>query len=193
VLNIITAFEAEAVPFIEGFSLRHESISSQHSIFTGAEIRLGVSGMGYKNSYGMTNYFLSKSGSAPTNWLNFGIAGSAGSEIGDLVLAQTVTHQTSNRTWNLDDHNQIALARINVCSVVAPQKIFPDNDVYDMEAAGMVSALAEHKMLNNVFVVKLISDGPDNPVNNLSKKNIRHLIQSAKSDILEVVQQIYSP
>lgn len=200
-LNIITALKVEAAPLIEGFSLERQP-SSKHSIFSGSGVQLGISGLGCENARALTHYFLQQHNSEyqceSTYWLNFGIAGSAVWEIGDLVLANTVTEQASAKTgkseknWSLKKFINLDLPDAHICTVEAPQVTYHGGNVYDMEAAGIISVLSSRNLLERALVVKMISDGPSRAVESLTKQCLQQMIHDKKKDILAITEKIYS-
>ncbi len=192
-LNIITALKAEAVPIIEGLALKPQSSSEGYSIFSGRDVRLGISGMGCANAVLLTDYFLRQNTSA--YWLNFGIAGSAGRQIGELVLAQTVRCQSSAKVWTLsagmNSGLDMNLPVAHIHTVESPQTTYHGDAVYDMEAAGMTAVLSERGLLDNAFFVKIISDGTDRAVESLTKQDIQNMLTDSKQDILTITKKIY--
>ncbi len=197
-LNIITALQAEAAPIIEGLALTPspKPLVAGHAIFCADGVRLGISGMGCANAGILTDYFLAdnKRPYEPVYWLNFGIAGSAVQEIGNLILVQTVTAQSSGKTWTLAEIKGINLnlPTAPLCTVTSPQTTYQGNNIYDMEAAGIVSLLSDRHALEQLFCVKIISDGPDSPLESLTKQDIRNMLNDRKKDILAVTEKIYS-
>ena len=203
-LNIITALPAEAAPIIAGLSLKPLPSSERYSIFCGHGIRLGISGMGCANASILTNCFLRQGNPAHQHkrayWLNFGIAGSAGWEIGELVLAHSITEQSTGKTWKLgtginqhDNPNiKLNLPTAHLGTVTSPQTNYQGNNVYDMEAAGIVSLLYDWNFIGRTFIVKIISDGPCRPLESLTKEDIKQMLHARKRDILAVAEQIYS-
>ncbi len=207
-LNIITALKVEAAPLIEGLSLKPQPLS-KHSIFSGCGVQLGISGPGCANARALTRYFLGRQNPENQNpeshnpeyqreltyWLNFGIAGSAVWEIGDLVLAHTVTDQSPGKTgknWTLGNGINLNLPGAHICTVESPQAAYQGHNVYDMETAGMISVLSDWNLLERAFIVKIISDGPSKPVKSLTKQDLQQMIHGRKKDILAITEKIYS-
>lgn len=201
-LNIITALKVEAAPLIEGLSLKPQR-ASKHRIFSGGGVQLGISGPGCANARALTRYFLSARSSehqcALTCWLNFGIAGSAVWEIGDLVLARTVTDQSAGKTeqnWTLKNSIDLNLPGVHtgahICTVASPQSTYQGYNVYDMETAAMISVLSDWNLLERAFFVKIISDGPSRPVESVTKQSVQQMIDGRKKDILAITEKIYS-
>ncbi|WP_424946897.1 hypothetical protein [Candidatus Spongiihabitans sp.] len=171
------------------------------SIFSGCGVQLGISGPGCTNAQALTDYFLQRHSSENQNpeltyWLNFGIAGSAAWEIGELVRAHTVTDQATGKNWTLGNGINLNLPGAHICTVASPQAACHGRHVYDMEAAGIISALSERDLLARaqfrIFCVKIISDGPSKPVESLTKQDIQQMIHGRKKDILAIAQKIYS-
>lgn len=199
-LNIITALKAEAAPIIAGLSLKPLPLSADYCIFSGHGVRLGISGMGCDKVGILTDYFLAQNNPAYRHetvyWLNFGMAGSAVWKIGELVLAKTVTEQSTGKIWTLglgiNSGINFNLPTGHICTVQSPQAICQGNKVYDMEASGMVSLLSERNLLEHTFIVKIISDGPSRPLESLTKHDLQHTLNDRKKEILAITRKIYA-
>jgi len=192
VLNIITAYKSEATPIIDALNLSPFSGNGQFPLYTRPGIRLGISGMGCHNAQRLVRYLQDSPGCKieTETWINFGIAGSADWEPGELVLAESVIDQSSGEKWILKHVVALNLPRACLCTVKSPQNDYDNNRVYDMEAAGIVSLLSDSKCCHSLVILKLISDGPENPVGKLTQNAIRKLIQTKKDDIIAAIQSI---
>jgi hypothetical protein len=195
VLNIVVALKAEAAPLIEGLSLVRRVENTGYPVYSGPCAKLGISGLGSNNARELTRLLLNEEDSGHRNnaghWLNFGIAGSVDRNVGDLVQAHLVTEVSTGQSWKLGARDVLHLSAAHIYTVQAPQLVYQNNRVYDMEVAGMLSVLSDRGLLGRTSSLKLISDGPGTPANTLRKNDIHQLIQNRKKDILTAVKTLY--
>lgn len=190
-LVVLTAFLPEARPFIEFFGLREQPRIDGGRIFSGPGVLLGVSGQGRKRAATMTRSLLGQLADETVRkeacWLNFGIAGSGAFEIGTMVSANAVRDGESARQWCLQPFVETGYLTGTVLTVSSPSDAYESGAVYEMEASGMVSVLSDQIGPTNVMVVKMISDGPGLPVQDLSAGVVRSLLDRYRSRIEELM------
>jgi hypothetical protein len=195
VLNIVVAMKAEAAPLIEGFSLLRRDENTAYPIYSGSRVKLGICGLGSDNARELTRLLLNEADPHhqidASHWINFGIAGSADRKVGDLVQAHCVTDASTGQAWELGVRDTLQLSAAHVFTVRIPQLVYQRDRVYDMEVAGMLSELSGRELLGRTSSLKLISDGPGAPADNLTKNEIHQLIQNRKKDILTAVKVLY--
>ena len=195
-LNIIVALKTEAAPLIEGLSLvRQKNNTTAYPVYSGPCVKLGISGLGKSNARELTRLLLEEddpdSQFNASDWLNFGVAGSANWAVGDLVQAQIVTEVSTGASWELGSRANLQLSAAHVYTVQTPQLVYQSDRVYDMELAGMLSVLSDRDLLGRASSLKLISDGPGRRAGTLTKNDVHQLIQSRKKAILTAVRIIY--
>ncbi|MCY3769707.1 MAG: hypothetical protein OXG56_10125 [Gammaproteobacteria bacterium] len=191
-LNVITAFAGEAAPIIRELGLQPVRTDRGCRVYEGVGIRLGISGMGHGPAKQMAGYLLSLGQAERMDWLNIGIAGTADWKVGTMVVARSVAEYPAGRTWKLNTKPGVTLPPVAVRSVQDVAQQYDRGFVYEMEASGILSALPV-TMHDRVYCIKLISDGPDNPVGTLTRTAWLTLIEEAKDDILRCVNQIVQP
>ena len=189
-LNILTAFKTEAEPLIAHFSLCPDLAAGQFQIFSGDGIQLGISGMGYTCARNLTIELMSESKDLDSCWLNFGIAGGSDHPIGQLVQAGCVSYLALERRWQLQNWAGLTLPVVNLYTVNHPQHAYAGQQIYDMEAAGMLSALSDARSLARVVCLKLISDGPTAPLAELTSNNMIRLIRDSQDALVDVITRL---
>ncbi len=196
-LNIVTAFEAEARPFIEHLGLMREQANAEFKIYTAHRVNLGISGMGRGNAEKMTRYLCSKSRSEAGNgefaWLNFGIAGAGSLALGDLVCASTVTSSVSGQKWTLAPVQQYTGRTGDVFTVEQPVSDYQEDCIYDMESAGVLAVLESCSPTGVIMIAKLVSDNPHYPVNSITREVIRDRIHEHRSKIASLADLLIKP
>lgn len=196
-LNIVTAYLREAAPFIAHFDLlcaqHNESGHKSGQVYTAAGIRLGVSGAGAANCQRLVTRMLRHHHRTepPDCWINFGIGGGT-YPIGTLVGALTVKNVATGAVWQLATPNASALpVHATLHTLAAASCDYRDAVMFDLEAAGMVAALAAVAPTRQ-YVVKLITDNPTAPVHQLRRATIHHLLQTHTDAIIAALTALYS-
>ena len=186
-LNAIVAFEAEAQPFVECFSLEVEK-GVAHRSHVGQGIVVAVGGMGFERARFTTRELMASCEDPGAVWLNFGIAGSGGHDIGELVLARSVHYKPTGQLWELENWAGLALAAAPLETADHAREDYGDGTVFDMEAAGMLSALGD--ATGRAICLKLISDGPDHPLDQFDIRAAAGLLRDSKDRLKDVINTI---
>ena len=189
--NVIVAFEAEAKPLVDSFSLvkcmDREMNDTHFTIYQGDDMRLVISGMGIEKAQMATKMMLEDD--LGGRWLNFGVAGSAGYSVGELVWINEVVEPVSGVAWKLLNPADGLNSYARLYSVARPQFQYQGDVIYDMEAAGIACSLSEAGRLDQLSCLKLISDGPDNS-ERLHLKEIKRLIRDSATSIANEIKLI---
>ena len=191
---MITAFLPEAQPFIDYFGLVKTCRVNGYRVFFSRDVIVGVCGQGQQHAANITRQLIARSneisGFIKRSWLNFGISGSRSFEMGKLVFAEAVLDSNSGTTWQLPALTGNTYDSAMVETVISPAGVYESGILYDMEAAGMVSELSEHGMLDQAMIAKLISDGPLNPVQHLKIRTIRALLDRSRPKIIRLIDYV---
>ena len=199
-LNILIAHKPEAQGIIKQFSLARDTDYPEHAIYIGEHIKLGICGTGYQRCQAMTEMLYSQSSLSPfldkesDFWLNYGTAGTSEFSVGELVVAKSVVYPSISRQWELNNLLDGVLNSILNLGVVrtvdSVDEAYKGSEVYEMEAAGMLSVLEEIGCLQRAVVLKLVSDGPELPVNNQSRQQIIALLAKSEPRIQILVDAL---
>jgi hypothetical protein len=190
-LNIIVAHKPEAQGLINGLSMVRDRDYPNHAVYAGANVKLGICGTGYQRCRAMTEIL--KCGLPPSSspdadgqfdfWLNYGTAGSSEFKAGELIIADSVIYPSMSRQWGLDNFPVFfscsALNQARVCTVDNVEETYKGSSVYEMEAAGMLSVLEEAGCLQRALVLKLVSDGPEVPIKDQTRKQMIELLDQS--------------
>ncbi len=185
---VVCAFYKEAAPLIKHYGLK--KIDSKFEIFKNDEIVLIISGMGKINSAVATTYLLSSF--AVDFAINFGIAGSSTKKIGDVFLVNKI-----NSTLFPDILYSHPFEESEIfCSDTV--RISGDFELVDMESEGFFKAAVKFLPLENIFIIKTISDNlkcfrPDeNFMEKLIKPNLSKIvsfIDSLKKERQKIIDE----
>jgi hypothetical protein len=193
-LKIITAFRTEAQPYIDHYYLQRDQTEPDLQVYVCDGIVLGICGKGRENAAMMAQYL---AGSKPagaddlaTAWLNFGIAGAASPEVGELVCARSVTSMISGQEWILPLARKYHGHTGDVYTVDRAVSTYEANHIYDMESAGILEAIGEKSLPETILIAKLVSDGPQSPVESLTRQSIRDQIGQRSAEIVALADML---
>ena len=168
---IISAFYKEVAPLIKHYKLKKEN--TPFEIFKNDEIIVIISGIGKINSAIATTYLLS-------NYkidfiINFGIAGSSQFEVGEMFLINKIN---KNLYPDVLYHHPF-----NESEIICSDEIITDGEfrLVDMESEGFLKASTKFLPLENIFIIKIVSDNlvcfrpDDNFMDNLISPHLQNI------------------
>ncbi len=159
----VVALMPEARPLIRKFGLSIDQECAALPIYQNdGGVRLVVSGIGSMAAVAATAYLHLRQGEIrDAVWMNVGIAGHRNYPIGQAVLAHKITDADSGKSWYppivFDPH----CPTVDVVSVRRPERSYPTESAYDMEAAGFYREAARHSSAELIHSLKIISDTAD--------------------------------
>lgn len=193
-LNLLVAHHAEAVPFIERYELIQVADLKPVKYLKNESVRLLIVGQGKDKCRASLLHFINQIPySERDRWLNFGIAGSSQVSLGSLIRGASLMGSESEALaltdWPTREGDQ-KLPDSLIRTVKQPERIYKQAGVYDMEAAELYALLREHNCQERFWVFKLVTDGPTQPLDKLTQREIIDLIRKKalaitnQSDIL---------
>ena len=184
-LCLVAALQAEARPLIAHYKL--EAIQGQaFRLYTGDGLRLIVSGIGKVAAAGAVAYQCALLDNSPAAWLNVGIAGHANKEVGSALLAHKITDTTNDKTFYPIFTAAPACPTSPLYTVDQAETTYATDCAYDMEASAFFETAQRFTSGELVHCLKIISDNPQNPIENFDLKKIAGLVESQ----LECIGQV---
>ncbi len=186
----IVALPAEARPLIAHFKMR-KCVHPFLNVYQGSDFTLLQCGIGKLNAAASTGALLQFLPYTDA-LINVGIAGGQYA-MGDRVLALSVRDAGSNRTWfpHLPPGRLLSdIACAEVCTVDKPSDAYEENTVFDMEASGVFSAANTYVGSAFIHCLKVVSDNPDNPIDNINPTNVSLAIEQSIPDIEKLIQAL---
>lgn len=187
-INIVTAFPGEARPLIDCLVLTDRDSRGPGTLYRNGKCRLVISGAGKIQAAAATAW-LQETGPVNGNaaWLNIGIAGHASRPVGDAALAHRITDHGTGQSWYPPQVHGLSLATDNLVTVDTPETGYPENVLYDMEAAGFYPVACRSTTAELVHCYKVVSDNRDNPVAGVTPAQGEALITDRLADITRLV------
>lgn len=193
-LNIVVALPCEARVFIEGFKLK-QRCKVPFAIYANEHetIVLIVSGMGLLNAAAATSYIQALTGDqAHACYLNFGIAGGAQAQVGDLMAINKLFCEPAAKVYypvnysGLNVNSKFNIQSTPLCSFWSAQDSYPDEGLVDMEAYAVLQTAIKFVSLEQVFFIKLISDNDEATLAQLNAQRVLQLVAPHRETLLEI-------
>ncbi len=182
-LAVLTALPCETRPLVDHFGLDRQATQARFPIYEGPEIRLVQSGVGVQRAQAAVAELATQLEGRPSAWLNVGVGGAPHRPRGDCVLAHKVVQRGTQQRWYPPVLAPQLCATDVVITVAAAENNYPEDVVYDMEAAGFCAAACQHAPVDLVQIFKIVSDGPQYSSRNVTAEQVEQLIR----DRLELI------
>ena len=188
-LNIVCALHCEAISIIENYNLKLIETIDFFPIYIGNTINLIISGVGKLNATAAVN-FLAGLKPQKSSFLNIGIAGHKTFEIGSCFLADKIFDDNLKKSFYPDICKVFDFNTFNVTTINQPSDQYLTNTLFDMEASSFYQSAQRFTSLENIQVLKIISDNEQCPHKNVNKTLVKNLIQQNLTLINQVVENM---
>ena len=191
-INFVVAHKSEANPLIKYFNLK-KFINKPFQIFKNENgIRLIISGIGATSANSAVKYMWKLSGGCSSfkeGWINVGIAGHRTLKLGTCFLANKISSKNTGEVYypSLDLNTKITEGLI---TVDRPEKLYVEDEAYDMEAAGFFRAALKCSEIELINIIKVISDNETSSIDNITGKLIDNLMLETLAHIEPVVSSL---
>ena len=177
---ILTALKSEAKPIIDYYDLVFDN-SHPIPIYKNDIYTLLITGVGKVNVYNaLTTYYKNKD-MRKSQFINIGIAGGHKNDcdLGQLFLINKVFDDFSKIPINLQYENYFGLLKNKVNTVSKPitNGEFKRKGLVDMEAYEICKLIKKIDDIDNLFILKIVSDFMDLNDGFLSSKQVYNLIE----------------
>lgn len=189
-INLVTALIAEAKPLIDSFELKRLQPIGPLPLYHSSDIHLVVAGLGADSISNGVAYLaeMTPPGSKPV-WLNFGICGHGTLDVGELIVIDTAVDQCG-ASRKLNSHSKTSLQHGPLTCVSQPQTVYQAQMAYDMESAGFLSSMISITTLDDVHILKIVSDNPENGIETINAKRVRNLVTAQLNQISEFMMRV---
>ena len=188
----MVAHKLEAKPLIRHFSLQAFA-EKPYLMFRNKDgIRLIISGMGASNAYNAVRYMSELKGNRfgySEGWINVGIAGHRDLELGTCFIVNKISSRKTKEVYypslSIEAKNTEGLITVD-----RPEKLYAEDEAFDMEAAGFFKAASICSELELINVIKVISDNKASSIDNITEKLIDDLMLKTLYVIDPVVSEL---
>ena len=189
----VIALRAEARPVIKAFDMKIVSNKLLFPVYINYENghALVISGIGSVRSAAAATYLktLLKINKYAA-WINVGTAGYFKEPIGKIYQALKVLNQDTGESFFPGLRFSKFVSGASLSTVNKPEIIFPDKNLYDMEAAGFCEIAPLFSCNELTYVFKVVSDTPGKTKPLLTKTVITELIEKNMGSLSELVGAI---
>ena len=177
---ILTALKSEAKPIIDYYNLVFDN-SHPIPIYKNDIYTLLITGVGKANVYkALTAYYKNKD-IGKSQFINIGIAGGHKDDcdLGQLFLINKVFDDFSKISINLQYENYFGLLnnKVNTVSKPITSGKFKRKGLVDMEAYEICDFIKKIDDIDNLFILKIVSDFMDLNDGFISSKQVNKLIE----------------
>jgi nucleoside phosphorylase len=190
-IRLVVALDCEARPLLRHYRLKIDNTAAGFRVYRNDHMALIVAGMGCTAAAAATAYlqaFLNDGTQRP--WLNIGIGGQRNYALGDGYIAHKITAAGSRQCWYPPLVFELPCASAAVHTVDQPETAYPDEAIYEMEAAGFYPTACRFSSAELVQVVKIISDNQIHLPIKLNASVIEQLVAEKLALIEQVISRL---
>ena len=185
----VVALKAEAEMILDEFNMNFDPEFTLFQVFRNFEKTrwLILSGIGRHNSAAATTYlYMISKASRSTSWINLGIAGSGKGHYGDLCLVNKISNNGFSNTYPAT-MPKANFHKMNLFTTDVPLTDYTLHELIDMEGSAFYDITNKLSGREFICLMKVISDGPNNNIEDLNKFKIRGLIKLNITNIKTIV------
>jgi len=186
----VVALKSEAIAIRKKYRMTSVAPEGPYPVFkdsTGCHW-LTISGMGRVHAAAATMYLHQVSKAPPSAaWINVGIAGHRVATCGALYLVDKITEKSTGRRGYPGPVISSSVARSCLVTVDKPETDYESDELFDMEGSAIFDVACRLSNQQLVLVLKIVSDGPNLNVKNLTSEMISDLISDNINDISNIV------
>ena len=185
----VVALKAEAEIILDEYNMNFDPEFTLFQVFRNFEKTrwLILSGIGRHNSAAATTYlYLISKASRSTSWINLGIAGSGKGHYGDLCLVNKISNNGFSNTYPAT-MPKASCHKMNLFTTDVTLIDYSLHELIDMEGSAFYDITNKLSGREFICLMKVISDGPNNNIEDLNKFKIRELIKLNIANIKTIV------
>ena len=185
----VVALKAEAEIILDEYNMNFDPEFTLFQVFRNFEKTrwLILSGIGRHNSAAATTYlYMISKASRSTCWINLGIAGSGKGHYGDLCLVNKISNNGASNTYPAT-MPKVSFHKMNLFTTDFPLTDYTLHELIDMEGSAFYDITNKLSGREFICLMKVISDGPNNDIEDLNKFKIRELIKLNIANIKTIV------
>ena len=186
----VVALEPESIAIRKKYQMTRVAHSGPYPVFTDATDChwLTISGVGRVHAAAATMYLHQVSNAPPwAGWVNVGIAGHAAGTYGTLYLVDKIIDKSTGRSGYPGPVISSTLARGSLMTVDKPETNYGNDLLFDMEGSAIFEIACRLSCQQLVLVLKIVSDGPNIDIAELTSKMISDLVSDSISEIFKIV------
>ena len=189
-IRFVVALKEEAQIILEHFKLKAVNEKTIYPIYKNEEEThwLIISGIGRSNAAASTAYlYLYSKASIYTSWINIGIAGSDKGSYGDLYLVDKISTFQGKKSTYPSTMPKTHLPKMHLFTSDIPISDYSTYELIDMEGSAFFDIASKLTSKEFICLMKVISDGPENNIKEITKSKVSNLIKENLLKITDVI------
>ena len=191
---IISALRAEAEPLVNFYKLEQD-LSYDYPLYKGEDIRIICTGVGRNNIRRVLINYYSKLSKEPNyQFINIGIAGAKKGvcKVGQCFIIDSISDDKSDSIYQLHNVFESQILTQNITTVSEPVSNGGNKylSLVDMEAHEICTVVDSYDDLENLFIIKIISDFMDVSRKYFSFDTIYDLVDNNISNIDKLLMDL---
>ena len=186
----VVALKEEAQIILEHFKLKAVNEKTIYPIYKNEQEThwLIISGIGRSNAAASTAYLYSFSkASKYTSWVNIGIAGSDKGNYGELYLVDKISTYQGKKSTYPSTMPKTHLPKMHLFTSDIPISDYSTFELIDMEGSAFFDIASKLTSKEFICLMKVISDGPENDIKQITKSKISNLIKENLLKIIDII------
>ena len=186
----VIALKEEAQVILDYYKLNPINEKTIYPIYKNEEEThwLIICGIGQNNAAASTAYLYAYSNASNyTSWINIGIAGSGKGNYGDLYLVDKISTYQRRKSTYPSTLPKATLPKMNLFTSDIPISDYSTYELIDMEGSAFFDIASKLTSKEFICLMKVISDGPENDIKEITKSKISDLI---KENLLKIINVI---
>ena len=186
----VIALKEEAQVILDYYKLKPINEKTIYPIYKNEEEThwLIICGIGRNNAAASTAYLYAYSNASNyTSWINIGIAGSGKGNYGDLYLVDKISTYQRKKSTYPSTLPKATLPKMHLFTSDIPISDYSTYELIDMEGSAFFDIASKLTSKEFICLMKVISDGPENDIKEITKSKISNLIKVNLFKIIDVV------
>ena len=188
---LVAALRCEISVFIEFYNLKKISSIKEFEIFADKDksVFVAISGIGGINVANLIGFLQGREILAEYSFLvNLGIAGGDLS-LGNLYNINKISHCNFSKSF-YPFYDSGALEEVALISDDKAQEDYFAKSIYDMEGYYVFAASLKYISLENIVILKIISDNKGSSLVKINKEFVENLIKKQQEKIIKIIADL---
>ena len=188
---VFSALTCEAKPLIRQWRLNKSPAIHPFTLFSNAERVVVITGLGGVSMAGAVGYVMALFPDCQQPLLlNLGIAGHGQYSLGSLFLADKILNIENGKKFFPQLPFTVNCETATIASLAKPHHGYPENYLYDMEAAAFYEIACKFSTGELIHSLKIISDNAQSPMENITEAAVEQWVTQRLEKINAVIADL---
>lgn len=186
---IFCALDCEAKIFIDVLKLKKINQISHYKVYRNSDFILIITGTSEKNIPIAIGLLKGLYPEVKGPFINFGIAGHKNEEIGKLFIINE-SRKDNNPTFYLNPSKKPSISFGISKTFTSPKRTYEESVIHDMECYSFIESLLTFHPIDQIHILKCISDNEQNSISNINPENVYQLCKKQKDAIFSYIDSL---